>query len=143
MLDVCKNTGQSISFIIFYFDFRSCFFCLLLGFSKSIVSMVPGLFEGFAAGGHWTHTGGGTNYQCLPVDPQWDSYSQNGHASPIYGAEYQTYGYSSSIPSSAHDQNVPCSRCHSSTRSAVLMIPARRDCPSGWTREYHGMSETS
>ena len=93
---------------------------------------------GFAAGGHWTNTGGGVDYQCLPLNPQHDQYTTSGgYISWIYGTEYQTFGYSSSIPSSANNQNVPCARCYFS-RSAVMMLPARRDCPSGWTREYYG-----
>ena len=33
--------------------------------------------------------------------------------------------------------------CVATTRVAVVMIPAKLTCPSGWTREYHGylMSE--
>ena len=93
---------------------------------------------GFAAGAHWSNTGGGVDYQCLPLNPQHDQYTTSGHhVSWIYGTEYQTHHYSSSIPSSANNQNVPCARCYSN-RSAVMMLPARRDCPSGWTREYYG-----
>ena len=93
---------------------------------------------GFAAGGHYTHTGGGVDYQCLPLSPQHDSYSYSGgYASWIDGTEYETNGYPSAIPSSAHNQNVPCARCYAS-RSAVMVFLARQDCPSGWTLEYYG-----
>ena len=75
---------------------------------------------GFAAGGHYTHTRGGVDYQCLPLSPQHDSYSYSGgYASWIDGTEYETNGYPSAIPSSAHNQNVPCARCYAS-RSAVM-----------------------
>ena len=95
-------------------------------------------YSGFAAGGFYTHGGGGTNYQCLPLNPQFDNVTHaGGSVSYIYGAEYQTHGYPSSIPAEAQDQNVPCARCDSG-RSSVMMIPARHDCPLGWNREYHG-----
>lgn len=55
----------------------------------------------------------------------------------IYGAEYQTANHPGTIPESANQQNVPCARCLAA-RSSVMMLPARRDCPPGWTREYHG-----
>ena len=62
--------------------------------------------------------------------------------SPIYGVEYEI-NTGSPFPSSLYDDNVPCAVCHVSTRSAVLIIPAWRHCPSGWTVEYTGylMSE--
>jgi len=31
-----------------------------------------------------------------------------------------------------------CALCHVQGRSAVTMIPARTECPSGWTTEYVG-----
>ena len=95
-------------------------------------------FTGIASAAHETHTGGGTNYQCLPLNPQFDGYSHSGgYYSWMYGTEYQTPGSASTIPSGAGNQNVPCARCYS-RRSAVLMIPAHRSCPSGWTHEYRG-----
>jgi len=47
----------------------------------------------------------------------------------INGVEYQSFGYG----------NVPCARCYTETRSAVMMIPAKRSCPAGWTQEYEGL----
>ena len=54
----------------------------------------------------------------------------------ISGVEYQS-GSSGIFPSAAHDQNVPCARCYTQ-RSAVVMIPSRRSCPTGWSKEYEG-----
>ena len=90
------------------------------------------------AGKSWhTHSGGGGNYQCLPNNPQYGAYAPGvQNLAPIYGVEYQLYGGS---PLPALDQhNVPCAVCHVSTRAAVLMIPAWRQCPSQWTLEYTG-----
>ena len=36
------------------------------------------------------------------------------------------------------EQNVPCAVCYASTRAAMIMIPAKTQCPSSWTREYYG-----
>ena len=78
------------------------------------------------------------NYQCLPLSPQHDQYTvPSGGASWLTGTEYRTEGYQTRFQASTDYQNVPCARCYSN-RSAVMMLPARRDCPSGWTREYYG-----
>ena len=79
------------------------------------------------------------NYQCLPLSPQHDQHTvPSGGASWLTGTEYRTEGHQSRFRASADYQNVPCARCYSN-RSAVMMLPARWDCPSGWTREYYGM----
>ena len=54
----------------------------------------------------------------------------------ISGAEYQSLSYGI-FPNAAHDKNVPCARCYTQ-RSATVMIPSRRSCPTGWTKEYEG-----
>ncbi|KAK2156963.1 hypothetical protein NP493_1925g00016 [Ridgeia piscesae] len=41
------------------------------------------------------------------------------------------------------NNDVPCAVCHVTGRQAKLMIPARKECPGGWTREYHGYLTTS
>ena len=37
-----------------------------------------------------------------------------------------------------YDQNIPCTVCYASTRAAMIMVPAKTECPSSWTREYYG-----
>jgi len=32
----------------------------------------------------------------------------------------------------------PCAVCYVSRRSTILMVPARTQCPDGWTTEYAG-----
>ncbi|KAF6028071.1 hypothetical protein EB796_013620 [Bugula neritina] len=54
------------------------------------------------------------------------------YGSWINGPEYQNYD-------SQVYSDMPCARCYTKTRSAFLMIPAKRDCPSGWTKEYEEM----
>ncbi|XP_078697937.1 uncharacterized protein LOC144925718 [Branchiostoma floridae x Branchiostoma belcheri] len=98
------------------------------------------IYSGVAGGSAHDQPGGGTNYQCLPTDPQWGRYQdgvQRGKAY-MYGAEYQL---GTNIPfgsTSLHDNDVPCAVCYVPTRGSKLMIPARNTCYSGWTREYHG-----
>ena len=95
------------------------------------------VYNGRAAKSYYTHKGGGGNYQCLPNNPEYGGYRAGVQAqSFIYGVEYETR--SGSPLSSLYNHNVPCAVCHVSTRSAVLMIPAWRHCPSGWTVEYTG-----
>ncbi|XP_019643780.1 PREDICTED: short-chain collagen C4-like [Branchiostoma belcheri] len=97
------------------------------------------VYSGVAGGTHYNEPGGGTNYQCLPTDPQWGRYQDGvqGAKAYIYGAEYQLH---SNVPfgSTLLDDNVPCAVCYVPTRGSKLMIPARNTCYSGWTREYHG-----
>ncbi|KAI8520390.1 hypothetical protein Bbelb_001440 [Branchiostoma belcheri] len=99
------------------------------------------IYSGVAGGEWYDNTGGGTNYQCLPTDPQWGRYQDGvqGNKAYMYGAEYQLF--SSTVPfgsTSLHDDDVPCAVCYVPTRGSKLMIPARNTCYSGWTREYHG-----
>ena len=92
------------------------------------------VYSGRAGGSHWTQSGGGANYLCLPDDPEYPStqppLSVTHHAT-VYGAEYEAIA-------GLQDQNTPCAVCHVATRSSYLMIPAKFSCPSSWIREYHG-----
>ena len=92
------------------------------------------VYSGRAGGSHYSHTGGGANYLCLPDDPEYSSISTTSNEvayALVYWAEYEFFvGH--------HNHNVPCAVCHVATRSSYLMIPAKYSCPSSWTREYHG-----
>ena len=72
----------------------------------------------------------------MPDDPDYLSPRNGvqGH-SPIHGAEYHTNGPLSSL---SPNQNAPCAVCYATTREGVMMIPAKIECPSSWTREYYG-----
>ena len=106
---------------------------------KSTCPQVGGtelVYSGIAGGSFYTQRGGGANYLCMPKVPEYSPTLRyqsgvRGHAY-VYGAEYQ-------YPlQGGHDHNVPCAVCRVSTRSTVLMIPAKATCPSSWTREYYG-----
>ena len=98
-------------------------------------------FVGFAAGSPYNHMGGGVNYLCMPKKPEYNSYSRIPSSSWLGtwlgGTEYQSHYYSI-FSRETHDQNVPCARCYTNSRSALMMLPDRRHCPAGWLFEYEG-----
>ena len=92
------------------------------------------VYTGRAGGSHYSHSGGGANYLCMPLDPEYTLPHQAGVMgySYVYGAEYE-------LPiQGTHNHNVPCAVCYVSTRETVLMIPAKISCLTSWTREYYG-----
>ena len=93
---------------------------------------------GFVGGSYYGHTGGEGEYICLPNNPKYDKYKDGFQSdSYVYGTEYQVSSYNP-FQNSLHDHDVPCAVCYVQSRATQLMIPARNDCPSGWTVEYHG-----
>ena len=98
------------------------------------------VYSGRAGGPRSGHSGGGSNPQCLPLDPNFLTPISSGpqHRAYMYGTEYYTYGDSNSHVKGIHLKDVPCAVCHVSNRTAVYMVPAKYTCPTGWTREYHG-----
>ena len=102
------------------------------------------VYSGRAGGSGHGHKGGGANYLCMPDNPQYSNYASGVQGdSYVYGAEYESYYPNAPIPHSSFQHNVPCAVCHVQERGSVLMIPARRNCPTSWTKEYEGalMSE--
>ena len=91
------------------------------------------VYEGLAAGSHYTHTGGGANYLCITKKPIYISTTVPAVFSLLYGSEYEF-----PVFNSLHDQNVPCAVCHTSQRSSKLMVPGTTTCPQTWTEEYEG-----
>ena len=84
--------------------------------------------------------GGAANIICMPNDPDYSLPFRSGAQgyNYVYGTEYED----PLVPGRGH-HNAPCAVCYVSTQNAVIMIPAKTTCPSGWTREYYGylMSE--
>ena len=91
-----------------------------------VLMVVILIIVGQAGGNQYTNKGGGSNYLCLPNDP--DNGKPFSHANDaLYGAEYEVSG--SSKPSgldNLHDKDVPCAVCRRSGKSSVLMIPGKR-----------------
>jgi hypothetical protein len=81
------------------------------------------IITGQAGGSHYTSKGGGSEYLCLPNDP--DNGKPYSYANDVlYGAEYEING--SQKPSGfgdLHDRDVPCAVCRRRGKSSVLMIP--------------------
>ena len=90
------------------------------------------VYSGRAAGTHYQHQGGATNYLCMPGDPD--------HLQFTSGAqEYNTLAGVEYWMSSAVDGNkATCALCYVPTRSMAVMIPAKTQCPTNWTLEYIG-----
>ena len=112
------------------------------GWGKSTCPSVQGtqlVYNGSAAGSYFGHTGSGSNYLCMPHDPEYTHQTRSGDQfhGVIYGAEYEN------PIQGTDDHGVPCAVCLASSRETVLMIPAKTSCPTSWTAEYSGylMSE--
>ncbi|XP_074631113.1 uncharacterized protein LOC141889700 [Acropora palmata] len=103
------------------------------------------VYQGIIGGELYKHHGGGSQYLCLPRIPKYDKY-QNGHqgAGYVYGTEYEVSQYNGNpFDRNLHDHDAPCAVCFVKSRGSMLMMPARNDCPSGWTKEYHGYLMTA
>ena len=97
------------------------------------------VYSGRAGGPNYSHGGGGSNPQCLPLDPKFlTPISGIQSRALMYGAEYETHTASNSHVHGRQNTDVPCAVCHVSDRTAVYMVPAKYTCPTGWTREYYG-----
>ena len=103
------------------------------------------LLLGIMGGENYNHYGGGVNYLCLPNNPKYDKYKNGWQSSGyVYGTEYQVSEYNGDpFKKSLHDHDAPCVVCLTKSRGSMLMMPARNDCPSGWTEEYHGYLMTA
>ena len=93
------------------------------------------IYQGVAAGGHYSHSGSPSNMMCLPPNPMRfpDNLYQSG-SYYAYGVEYQVGGQLNH----ADDRNMPCAVCEVNGKSSTLMIPSHYECPTGWHMEYNG-----
>ncbi len=100
------------------------------------------VYSGRAAGTHYTHKGGSAEKICLPNNPDYVS-SANGVQgySSLRGTEYKSYPPTPLGHLTHH--NVPCAVCYVPTRVAMIMIPAKTQCPTFWTVEYAGYLMTA
>jgi len=98
---------------------------------------------GIIGSGHYAHSGGGGKYICLPNKPKYEKYSDSWEsAGAIYGTEYEVSSFNP-FTNNLHEHDAPCTVCYVESRGSEMMIPARNDCPSGWTKEYHGYLMTA
>jgi len=108
------------------------------------------LLIGYAAGAKRGHSGSGSNYLCLHEEPQWKTYldGQQEGVGLLAGVEYEltdsgrwrnnVFSKSNNGGNPLINNPMPCAVCYVQGRSTVLMIPARTECPDGWTTEYAG-----
>ncbi|XP_068731400.1 uncharacterized protein [Montipora capricornis] len=103
------------------------------------------VYKGIIGGENHLHQGGGVNYLCLPHNPKYDKYKDgNQYAAHIFGTEYHVSQYNGDpFKRNLDDHDAPCVVCFVTSRGSMLMMPARNDCPSGWTDEYHGYLMTA
>lgn len=102
------------------------------------------VYSGRAGGNFWSIPGGGSDKLCLPDNPEYlpgtTGINTAIPSSPhMYGAEYE---FLAGPAVSVNQHNVPCAVCFASARGSSIMIPAKTQCPSTWTREYHGYLTT-
>ena len=97
------------------------------------------LYSGYMAGSAYNQKGGGTNFLCMPTNPEYTLPYTSGVQSraPVHGSEYQN------PVAGSHNHNVPCAVCSATTRNHVLFIPAKTTCPASWVREYYGYLMTA
>ena len=102
--------------------------------------ILPLLHTGIVGGEYYNHYGGGANYLCLPHNPKYDRYGNGVQGGGyMYGTEYQVNGFVGTVfKRNIQDYEAVCVVCFVKSRGSMLMMPARNDCPSGWTEEYHG-----
>eukprot|EP01050_Picozoa_sp_SAG11_P005440 SAG11_NODE_384_length_9897_cov_11.158502_8_plen_575_part_00 len=94
------------------------------------------LYDGFIAGSHYTHTGGGYNYVCMHPEPQYpdgyDDADNNGNL--LYGTEYENTG----AIDLNQDGDAACAVCQASTLQVYVQW-GRNTCSNEHTTEYTGL----
>lgn len=96
------------------------------------------------AGSAFYADGGGSNYQCLPDDPD---YMPDGHTGPslLRPIQYETLTSRNMFGSDVFMESVPCVACETMQRVSQIIIPGKTRCPSSdWNLDYQGylMTET-
>ena len=98
------------------------------------------IYKGFAASGHYNHSGGISSLLCLTDKPTFDVENVsdgNQDGALLYGTEYETSGHGIASLKPLHDKDAPCAVCLKQA-ALTLMIPGTKHCPTGWDKEYEG-----
>ncbi|CAH1779897.1 unnamed protein product [Owenia fusiformis] len=108
------------------------------------------VYSGIMGKSHYTHTGSGGNYLCLPREPEWGKTTAGEQSGAfIYGVEYQVSNSNNpfltdNFPDPTkpatwlHNHDAVCAVCRVPDRSSHFMLPAMKTCPDSWTKEYNG-----
>merc|ERR1711959_635712 len=104
--------------------------------TKSCPSETIKLYDGFIAGSHYGHNGGGANYLCMHPAPQYPKgYSDaDNNGNLLYGTEYQNTG----ALDKNHDGDAACAVCQHKTSTVVYTQWGRTSCSNGHNLEYTG-----
>ncbi|XP_063436745.1 uncharacterized protein LOC134718183 [Mytilus trossulus] len=100
------------------------------------------IYSGQVGGGHYSHTGASVNYVCLPDNPDVAlPLKKGGGYAILYGAEYEIFepNKPEGIRSGISDHDVACAACLAKGKQISIMIPGRKTCYNGWTKEYEGI----
>lgn len=95
------------------------------------------IYRGQMVGPDNFSVGGGSNFQCLPTDPDLAT-SKAGQGSrwnqlrPTYVSKNEI---SSPMPDSQH---LPCAVCEATQRVSQVTMPGKSRCPAEWNLEYQG-----
>ena len=82
------------------------------------------ILEGQAGGNRYSNKGGGSNYLCLPNDP--DNGKPFSYANDVlYGVEYGTSVLPTGFPK-LYQKEASCAVCRRKGKSSILMIPGIR-----------------
>jgi hypothetical protein len=86
-----------------------------------VLMMTMLIIEGQAGGNHYKNKGGGSNYLCLPNDP--DNGKPFSFANDVlYGVEYEPYSLPAGFPN-LRQKEASCAVCRRKGKSSTLMIP--------------------
>lgn len=77
--------------------------------------------SGQVGGNYFTNKGGGSNYLCLPNDPENGNVSSNNNDG-LYGAEYQIHFKPFGFTAGLNNKEVLCSVCRRKGKVSVLVI---------------------
>ncbi|XP_071139058.1 uncharacterized protein [Mytilus edulis] len=100
------------------------------------------IYSGQVGGGNHLHSGASVNYICLPNHPDaaqplktHDLYAY------LYGTEYEVFDFNQpqGIRSGIAEHDVACAACLAKEKISSIMIPGRKTCYNGWTKEYEGI----
>ncbi|CAG2225854.1 unnamed protein product [Mytilus edulis] len=97
------------------------------------------IYDGYMAGKKQSLKLGGSNYLCLPKEPEYTNLESPNIAKSLFGVETDINGFYPDIA----NKDASCAVCITENKASILMIPCRKSCPAGWNVEYWGylMSE--
>jgi hypothetical protein len=111
------------------------------------------IYTGWASGAPYDKQGGGSNYLCLPDNPEFNIDNVvpgwNWWASKIQGVQYEIhddlnkdnkpFSFANNRGTSILNSNAPCVVCLRSNKNSVLTVPAKNKCPTDtMILEYNG-----